>query len=406
MATTTSSVINLTKTIIGAGLLAIPFAFRADGIVLGLLLVLLAAVTSWFGLFIIYKVSHHVEGQVSFFALCAITYPQLTLLFDFSIAIQCFGVAVSYLVLFGDLVPGLIGGALTRNQVILLSLLITVPLISFRKLDSLKFGSIVALVAIAFLTVLVVAHSVADEYTDRGEVLVWAPGRLSEVISTFSIIIFAFTAAQNICTIINEIDDKSNTNLVIVAACGISSVLFSMVGLAGYWQFGSNVLGNVMMNYDPELTSTRVGKGALTLMVALSYPLMFHPCRISINNMCYWIRKHGSKQNEGEVGPLLQHSDDSIHEHIHVEVPFPTNDFFIVSLGLTLATYGLALSVTSFELVLSLVGATGSTLICFILPGLFGYKLMETGSGQVYSIALTVFGLVVMVTSVFATLYF
>jgi amino acid permease len=407
MATTTSSVINLTKTIIGAGLLAIPYAFKADGLLWGILLILLAGVASWYGLYIVYKVSHHIEGETSFFALCAITYPKMTLLFDFSIAIQCFGVALSYLVLFGDLVPGLIGGVLTRNQVILFSLLVTIPLISFRKLDSLKFGSVVGLTAIAYLTFLVVTHALTDNLSEsRGELLLWTTGKWSDVLSTFSIIIFAFTAAQNICTIINEIDDEQNTNLVIIAACGISGLLFTLVGVSGYLQFGSNVSGNVILNYDPDLLSSKLGKASLTLMVALSYPLMFHPCRISLNNMAYWIERNWSqrkKDNDHEVTPLLQ--DGSGHSIIHIEVPFSTNRFIIISVLLTLATYGLALSISSFELVLALVGATGSTLICFILPGLFGYKLLETKKERYWALGLTAWGILVMIASVYATLY-
>lgn len=383
--------INLTKTIIGAGLLAIPFAFRADGLLFGVLLVVLAGVASWFGLYIIHLVSFKVQGETSFFALCAITYPQLSLLFDLSIIIQCFGVALSYLVLFGDLVPGLIGDTLTRNQVILLSLIVTVPLISFRRLDSLKFGSLVALTAIAFLTVLVVAHTLLDDYPDRGDLLVWTPGKGSDVLSTFSIIIFAFTAAQNICTIINEIDEKGKTNFVIVSACIVSGLLFTLVGVSGYVEFGGSVSGNVITNYDPQLLSSKVGRGALTLMVALSYPLMFHPCRISLNNMWFWLDTQSAEHT-----PLLGLT----------AVPFSTNRFVLVSIVLQFATYGLALSISSFELVLSLVGATGSTLICFILPGLFGYKLLETKTQRLWSLALTVWGLLIMVGSVFATLYY
>ncbi|GMF12846.1 unnamed protein product [[Candida] boidinii] len=41
-------------------------------------------------------------------------------------------------------------------------------------------------------------------------------------------------------------------------------------------------------------------------------------------------------------------------------------------------SYFVAISLKSFELVLSLVGATGSTAISFILPGLFGFKLLNT----------------------------
>jgi len=423
MASVQSSVINLTKTIIGAGLLAIPFAFKANGILLGISLILIAALTSAYGLYIVAKVSTKVPGDTSYFALCAITYPKLTLLFDFSIAIQCFGVAISYLVLIGSLVPSLINDVISRNQAILFSLIIIIPLVSFRKLDSLKIGSLIGLIAIAYLAVLVISHSIFDDWSKtQGNVNIVKPGSISDILSTFSIIIFAFTAAQNICTIINEIGNKRQLNLVIGTANLIASLLFITVGLAGYLQFGDNVGGNVILEYKHKLLSSKIGKFALVLMVTLSYPLMFHPCRLSINNMVHWIELEISHAtllpasttptSATESTSLLntqgQNGTEAANQVTATQiVPFSTNRFVEITVFLLSSSYGLALSITSFELVLSLVGATGSTLICFILPGLFGFKLFDEGSwNKSFSLGLTYFGLIIMVTSVFATLYY
>lgn len=409
MASVTSSVVNLTKTIIGAGLLAIPYAFKSNGIVLGTLLVVLAGVASIYGLWIVTRVSEKVKGQTSFFALCAITYPRLTPLFDLSITIQCFGVSISYLVLFGDLVPTLVNEALSRSQVIVLSLVVIIPLVSLRKLDSLKFGSMIGLTAIAYLTMLVVSHVLVDDLKQtQGHIKIFEIGSTSDILSSFSIIIFAFTAAQNICTITNEINDRKDLTLVILAANFIAGGLFLLVGLSGYIQFGDNVGGNVILQYDPSLFSSKVGKYALVLMVALSYPLMFHPCRISINNMVHWIELEYKQAYPDETQPLLADETHSVTTTIaeETEVPFSDKKFLILTILLLAASYGLALSIKSFEFILALVGATGSTLICFILPGLFGFKLFESQKEKSWSLALSVFGVLVMVTSVFATLYY
>ncbi|CCH42030.1 Sodium-coupled neutral amino acid transporter 2 [Wickerhamomyces ciferrii] len=412
MASVQSSVINLTKTIIGAGLLAIPFAFKADGLILGTILILIAGIASSYGLYIVSQVSKKLPGDTSYFALCGITYPKLTLIFDFSIAIQCFGVALSYLVLIGDLVPSLINEVLSRNQVILLSLIIIIPLISFRKLDSLKIGSLIGLLAIGYLTILVISHSIWDDWSkSQGHVKILEIGSISQILSTFSIVVFAFTAAQNICSIINEINDQSQVPKVITLANLIASLLFLSVGFAGYLQFGDNVHGNVILEYKSKLLSSKIGKFALVLMVTLSYPLMFHPCRLSTNNMIHWIQQEISKNKTtstvvNERTGLINDEESGINES-NDEVPFSTNRFVLVTTLLTLGTYGLALSIKSFELVLSLVGATGSTLICFILPGLFGFKLFpDNDINKSLSLSLTIFGFIVMIASVFATLYY
>lgn len=46
----------------------------------------------------------------SFFALSQITYPNAAVVFDAAIAIKCFGVGVSYLIIIGDLMPGVVRG--------------------------------------------------------------------------------------------------------------------------------------------------------------------------------------------------------------------------------------------------------------------------------------------------------
>ncbi|KAH3686562.1 hypothetical protein WICPIJ_002460 [Wickerhamomyces pijperi] len=406
-ASTTSSIINLTKTIIGAGLLAIPYGFKSQGIFFGVILILVGAIASSYGLYIIGRCSYKLPRgeETSFFTLCSITYPQLSLIFDFSIFIQCFGVAVSYLILVGDLLPQLLNDAVTRTQVILLSLLITTPLISFRKLDSLKIGSLIGLLSIVYLVVLVVSHTLLDDLSlTQGNIKYFTTGSLSEILASFPIVIFAFTAAQNISTVINEIENKNDLNLVILAANGIAGGFFVLVGVMGYLQFGDNVQGNIILAYDPTLLSTKIGQFALLLMVVLSYPLMFHPARISLNNMIFWIETEliqSAGKPEEETQPLLQEQANVV-DQVATGVPFSDRRFVTLSLVLSLLTYGCALTIRSFELVLALVGATGSTLICFILPGLFGFKLSQQ---KWWSLGLSLWGGAVMIASVYSILY-
>lgn len=38
------------------------------------------------------------------------TYPNAAVIFDFAISVKCFGVGVSYLIIIGDLMPGVVQG--------------------------------------------------------------------------------------------------------------------------------------------------------------------------------------------------------------------------------------------------------------------------------------------------------
>ncbi|KAJ3207467.1 hypothetical protein HDU67_007442, partial [Dinochytrium kinnereticum] len=99
-----SSSINLTNTILGAGVLAMPGALASVGLGLGTFLIVLSGLGSIFGLTLLSLCASKVGGRnASFFAVSRLTYPSAALWFDLAIAVKCFGVSVSYLVIIRDL---------------------------------------------------------------------------------------------------------------------------------------------------------------------------------------------------------------------------------------------------------------------------------------------------------------
>jgi amino acid permease len=104
--------INLIRyAVIGAGTLAMPLAMSHMGITLGTLVILWSGMTAAFGLYLQSRCARYLErGTSSFFALSQITYPNAAVIFDAAIAIKCFGVGVSYLIIIGDLMPGVVRG--------------------------------------------------------------------------------------------------------------------------------------------------------------------------------------------------------------------------------------------------------------------------------------------------------
>lgn len=94
-----------------------PHAISRMGIFLGVTVVLWAGLTAGFGLYLQTRCAQYLErGSASFFALSQLTYPNAAVIFDAAIAIKCFGVAVSYLIIIGDLMPGVIEGFLGETS--------------------------------------------------------------------------------------------------------------------------------------------------------------------------------------------------------------------------------------------------------------------------------------------------
>ena len=281
-----------------------PAALSHFGIVLGVILILWCGLTSAFGLYLQARCARYLDrGSSSFFALSQITYPNAAVVFDAAIAVKCFGVGVSYLIIIGDLMPGVSRGfssnaddipfLVDRNFWITAFMLIVIPLSFLRRLDSLKYTSIVALISIGYLIILVVYHFAADAHPGRGDIRIITWEGPVQALGNLSVIIFAYTCHQNVSpglsfpfrarqpprhltntgqmfSILNEIKDNSPPRFVpseilvhhfpdcagrltshsiagvITASNGSAALIYVLVAITGYLTFGNSVVGNIV----------------------------------------------------------------------------------------------------------------------------------------------------------------
>ncbi|KAK3067864.1 hypothetical protein LTR53_014996 [Teratosphaeriaceae sp. CCFEE 6253] len=395
-----SSVINLVNTIVGAGVLAMPHALSNMGIVLGTLVILWAGVTAGFGLYLQTRCARYLDrGAASFFALSQITYPNAAVLFDAAIAIKCFGVGVSYLIIIGDLMPGVVRGfgepgnavyLVDRHFWVTTFMLIVIPLSFLRRLDSLKYTSVVALVSIAYLVVLVVYHFASgDTVAERGAINVIKWQGPIATLGSFPVIVFAYTCHQNMFSILNEIQDNRplRTTSVVGASVGSAASIYILVAITGYLSFGDNIMGNIVAQYTPSVFST-IGKASIVVLVMFSYPLQVHPCRASVDAVSKWRPTHATRGSSDEYTPASgSPSRSSLLNGQQRKLPVRPKPedmselrFAIITTVIIILSYIVAMTVSSLDKVLAYVGSTGSTSISFILPGLFYYKISSPDS--------------------------
>ncbi|KAJ5165446.1 Amino acid transporter transmembrane [Penicillium coprophilum] len=382
-----SSVINLVNTIIGAGVLAMPLAISRMGIVLGVGVVLWSAVTAGFGLYLQSLCAQYLDrGSASFFALSQLTYPNAAVVFDAAIAIKCFGVGVSYLIIIGDLMPGVVQGfvgsepaydfLVDRHFWVTAFMLIVIPISYLRRLDSLKYTSIAALMSMGYLVVLVVYKYVqGDTKEDRGPIRVGHWAGAVPTLSSLPVIVFAFTCHQNMFSILNEIGNNSHfrTTAVVFASAGSAAATYILVAITGYLSFGNSVGGNIIGMYPPGVYAT-IGRAAIVMLVVFSYPLQCHPCRASVDAVLKWRPRQHATESSPNRHPLLGPRGN--------RTPEAMSDlrFSIITTTILILSYLVAMTVSSLESVLAYVGSTGSTSISFILPGLFYYKISSPDS--------------------------
>ncbi|KAI9209651.1 vacuolar amino acid transporter 5 [Polychytrium aggregatum] len=426
--TIASSVINITNTILGSGMLAMPSAVSRVGLLLGVLIILFSAFASGFGLLLLSICAAKLGGrQSSFFSIASVTYPSAAIYFDFAIAIKCFGVSISYLVITGSLMPKVVDGFFplldsasawrTKELWIVIGLLIVTPFCFAKRLDSLRYTSALALGAVVYLLFIVIYYALSPS-PEMPPKIPWGDIRWANLDLSFwktlPIFVFAFTCHQNIFAVYNEIRDNTigRMSKVIVASIGTSFTVYELIGVIGYITFGNNVSDNVISMYPPGNTVTG-GQLAIAILVLLSYPLQCHPCRNSLEKVLshYQKRRHVEREGQGAIEP--EHISPLLPAGSAEQGASPRRQFEIdarlLTVGIIISTLVIALVVHDLSTVLAFVGATGSTTICYILPGLFYYRLRQVMDRpdeatkwdimKVGAVALAGWGMFVMVLS-------
>jgi amino acid permease len=207
----TSSVINIANTILGSGMVAMPSAVAAVGLGNGIILILICATLSSFGLFLLGIIASRVGRKSSFFSCSQITYPALAPLFDLAVSVKCFGVSISYLVITGGLIPQIVLGfypnispeSIWLNKItwITVSMLVVAPTCFLRRLDSLKYTSGFSLIAVSYLVLVVGLYFVAPAEgmpePPTIDQITWFKFD-SNMLSKSPIFVFAFTCHQNV----------------------------------------------------------------------------------------------------------------------------------------------------------------------------------------------------------------
>lgn len=185
-------------------------------------------------------------------------------------------------------------------------------------------------------------------------------------------------------SVINEIKDNTPASLVgvITSSIGSAASIYILVAITGYFTFGNEVLGNIVSMYPASIAST-IGKAAIVILVMFSVPLQVHPCRASLDAVLKWRPNRSQKGTEAPNHgnrSILPSNAGPTDSHGAPLVAISELRFALLTTFIIVLSYITALTVSQLDRVLAYVGATGSTSISFILPGLFYYKISDPES--------------------------
>lgn len=260
---------NLTSTIIGAGILGLPYAFANSGWFLGSILVFLCALSSGFSLHFLAQCAKKTELPSSFYSVADKASPSVSFLIDIAVAIKCFGVATSYLIVIGDLMPpsmehfGAIDFYQKRSIWILLGFAIVAPLSCLQSLNALKYTSSLSIVFILFLSMLIVFYALhvngldPCEGIDPNDICIGERSYFvgnSKTLSIITIFVFGYTCQQNAFSVVNEISNPTDSrmNSVFGYSVGTAALLYLIVAVCGYYAYGDLVSSDLLKSYPSK----------------------------------------------------------------------------------------------------------------------------------------------------------
>ncbi|CAN6164279.1 unnamed protein product [Urochloa humidicola] len=348
------AVFNLSTTIVGAGIMALPATMKVLGLVPGLVMIVLAAL---------------------------LTDASIELLVRFSRAVG----ARSYGAAMGDAF-GWWGRRLLQVCVVINN--VGVMIVYMIIIDSLSYTSTIS-VALAVVFVIITA-GIAIVKLIGGQIpmpkLFPAVPDLASVWELFTavpILVTAYVCHYNVHPINNELKDSSQIKPIVHTSLTLCSTIYITTSFFGYLLFGESTLSDVLANFDSNLgipyssvlnDAVRVSYAVHLMLV---FPMIFHALRLNLDGLLF-----------ASARPL---SSDNTR-------------FGIMTAVLLLVIFGSANFIPSIWDAFQFTGATAAVCIAFIFPAAITLRDPQ-GIAKKWDKILAVFMIVLAVVSNVVAVY-
>lgn len=311
------AVFNLSTTIVGAGIMALPATMNVLGLVPGLTLVVLAAVLTDSSIELLMRFSNAV-GATSYGEAMGDAFGALGKGFlQLCVVVNNVGVMVVYMIIIGDVLSGTstskggvhhhgvfegwFGHNRWNGRFIILAvttLAVITPLTCFKRVDSLKYTSAVS-VALAVVFVVITAGIAIIKLT-RGQIPMpklfpdvhdWES--IFRLFTAAPVLVTAYICHYNVHPIHNELKDPAQIKPIVRASLVLCAVVYVTTSFFGFLLFGEDTLDDVLANFDSDLgipygsvfnDAVRVSY-ALHLM--LVFPIVFHALRLNMDGLLF-----------------------------------------------------------------------------------------------------------------------
>jgi len=378
---------NLVNSIVGAGIIGIPFALQQTGLVSGIILLLLVAYFTDKSLRMLINTATSSSGLKgrgvwAYNDLMGLPFGRLGSVFVLAnMFVTAYGAMVAYLLIIKDTLPVILGlvddgdasvGGFWERELVMIvtSLLVVVPLSMQRDFSSLAFTSSISVAADILLVGFVSAFAPIGESVSNA-------GGLGEVIKNsiinkgffigFGVLTIAMCCQHSAFIVASSLDNPTPRRWSIVSAVSLSlsAVCCLVLGVAGYLGFLEDTNGDVLNNFGVDTVAANAARSLLALTMFFTYPMEAFVARHVLVQLLW----------KGDMDGYIV--DTEVHAETGEETTFQrkTKRCYVfnrrhqVTLLIYFLTLMPALIVDDLGPVLSITGAIGGCCLAYIGPG-------------------------------------
>lgn len=358
-----NSVANMANSILGAGIIGLPYAVNQAGFFLGIvLLVGICAVTDWTIRLVV--INAKLSGRTSYIEVMNSCFGPsgraAVSFFQFSFA---FGGMCAFGIIIGDTIPHVIRSIFpTLHTIPVLSLLtnrqfiitlcttcVSYPLSLYRDIHKLSRAS-----GLALISMLVIVSAVLIEGSHVSPNLKGDPSKRltvvgSGVFQAIGVMSFAFVCHHNSLLIYGSLKTPTLDRFAQVTHIStiISLVACCTLAISGFWVFADRTQGNILNNFSGNDALINVARFCFGLNMFTTLPLELFVCREVIEQY------------------FFSHESYNIQRHV-----FFTSTILFSSMLLSLITCDLGVT-------LEITGGVSATALAYIFPAACYLKLTD-----------------------------
>ena len=222
--------------------------------------------------------------------------------------------SVAYCVLVGDLIKPTVcyigniddntcSNLWLRRVVITICILLVSPFCYMTQVTALKYTSIVSILSVTVLSGIITSYTIKHLLEDHTIYFIDADGNSQDyimsthidllpqdwkdVVYVFPIFGLSYLCHFNIPQVHAELTRPTRKRIrkVITAVVLLTTLLYCIVSIFGYFYAFEYTCGNILLNYDQNDPVVTIGRLCLGLVLLFTFPLLILPARASLHNL-------------------------------------------------------------------------------------------------------------------------